>query len=158
MSRYFIDVDDTIFGSFIPTGLREREYIDVTYHRQSHTGLPINALKMKVDRLTEVINERAAKVGAGPYDLARLIQDKTYIISDTSTITDAELWYHQSGKSTGKVIRVQLATYAVKPFLRMTAASVARNEVEDSMVLQVGFAEGSSANFSEWSTYEIYKG
>lgn len=134
---YHTDLSDLEFAAFIPKRISEGRMLE--HDTPSSVKLPRNALKLKVDRLTEEINKKAAIAGVnGTYDMARMLQGDTSRPSQTrqwQSVTDAEVWYHRSGCFSGKVILVQVATSQTHPFISMISAKMLRNEPEDKMLL-----------------------
>ena len=151
---YFEDVSDAVFESFIPKKIREGPPPNMEFDNTlTHTlTLPQKVIQRKTDRLTTEINKNAFNQGAGPYTNIKIIQGKTFVVKDYY-LTNIEVWYHQSGKSHGKVVNAQIAFSRIAEFPRMVHAHVIRNEPEDRMILKEGNVGGP--NYSPWSKYEL---
>lgn len=127
---YHVDISDEEFSERIPVRLRSEP---TPRGDVSDVALPPNAMRAKVARLTVAINKNNENE---KYTAVRTLIGQTYYTPiGGQSVTDAEVWYHCSGKSHGKVVRVQVMTYQVEPYLLMTHAHVVRNEPEDRMLL-----------------------
>lgn len=162
---YHVEVDDETFNSFVPIKIRQGVYVD---HGQALSiALPMNALISKVGRLTKAINANANFTST--YTMIRIVPLKTSSLDNknialgdnASSITDAEVSYHRSGKAFGKVLLVQITVYDGPPFLRMTYAKVVRDEPEDALILMSHATKSSlvldaNRRSSTFSQYDLY--
>jgi hypothetical protein len=151
---YHVDVDDAAFMTFIPEKIAKGSIIEPLDSSALDVNLE-NVVISKVQRLTEAIN---AKSDVGQYDMVRSTLTVTFKnpLQSASSVSDVEVWYHRSGCSHGKVLRVQVVTYGQEPFVKLTAARVIRKESEDVMLLR--HAHSRSIEHATWERFALFDG
>lgn len=140
---YFQDISVAEFERLLPLKLRDAPPIQSEHDLK--VNMPRNAVMIKVNRLTQEINnalQRLYGTHMRPYILRNLLIHRTFVSSSSPShgtegmsISECELWYHRSGCSHGKVLLVQIALLARAPFLRMMSAHIQGEEPEDRMLL-----------------------
>lgn len=157
---YFVDISDAEFMALVPW--RIRSALPIPFTGSEVEPMPYNAVLGKVRLLTSSINSRFnstsnsrfnSKTQTRDYVMRRLVVVRTFSSPETrGAVADCEVWYHRSGCSHGKVLLVQVLSLQEKPFLRLGAARVIRQETEDRILLLESSQSTSRNSTTSWIT------